>query len=129
MVGGETGLAMRQPATVDVAVKEIVSSEESPYLVTDVVRDTIFTFFAGLPVYVLSDPTGRSFVMQAYSIEINPLTLDTLVGLESVLALPEGWTFKEIILTANLEVPSNGMATVVRDELKNAYQLSVNPII
>lgn len=132
-VGGSSNphaIPMRQPAFLTVPLKDALSPTESAYVVREVERSTVFLCLSGLPVYVLTDPSGREFVMQAYSIEVvKDLTSKTLPSLETTLELPDGWSFKEVVLTKDLEVPSNGLALVIRDELKNAYQMSTNPIV
>ncbi len=97
---------------------------QSPYVGRDVVRDTVFRFRAGSEIHELTDPDGRVYVMQSYSVQIEPtLTIDRLADLGSVLTLPAGWTFSSRTLTADLDVLStDGLATVVQDDLQNTYQ-------
>jgi hypothetical protein len=62
--------------------------------------------------------------MQAYSHAVDPTqTLDGLGGLADRLDLPEGWTFTTCVLDRTLDLLStDGVATIVQDELQNTYQ-------
>ena len=87
--------------------------------------DAEFSFHAGRPVYELTDAEGRVYVMQSYSLEVDPgLSLAGLAELGERLALPEGWSFAERILDAPLTVAtSDGRARVIQDDWRNTYQL------
>ena len=125
-----SSIAMRKPAVLEVPLKELVAPVAASYEIRVVDRSTVFTCLAGLPIYVLSDPSNKQFVMQAYSIEVKKeQTYESLASLGSVLSLPEGWSFEEVVLTQDLEIPSNGVAQVVQDEFKNTYQFSTYPIV
>ena len=65
--------------------------------------------------------------MQSYShIVDDTQTTDSLSGLGSRLALPEGWTFTARVLEDDLFVEDvEGIATIVQDELTNTYQRAV----
>lgn len=121
---GETevfgGVEMRS-----IAVVELDSPDRSPYTDTSVVRDTEFVFDAGSEVYELVAPDGSVYVMQSYSVEVDPgLIRAELATLGERLQLPEGWTFSGRVLDEELVVEDiDGIATVVQDELRNTYQL------
>lgn len=89
-----------------------------------VARKTIFRFVAGREVVQLHDPDGWTYVMQAYCLAVDPtLTADDLAGLGDRLDLPDGWSFSTRTLDARLDMLStDGVATVVQDELENTYQ-------
>lgn len=114
------GIEMRLTATVTVNTDNRV-----PYTETSVQRDTVFSFDAGRDVPVLTAPDGSWYVMQSYSLEVDPeLTLDTLPDIAPRLDLPEGWVFETRTLDENLDVDSiDGVATVIQDDLRNTYQL------
>ncbi len=116
------GLEFRLAATVAVDPAQI---EREPYTTLSVTRDTSFTFDAGTDVFELTDPDGTTYVMQSYSIEVDPdLSYDELAELGERLALPPGWTFRTRVLDDALEVTDvDGIATVVQDDLLNTYQL------
>ncbi len=67
--------------------------------------------------------------MQAYCLAVDPtLTTDDLAGLADRLDLPDGWSFSTRTLDAGLDMLStDGVATVVQDELENTYQ-RVDPV-
>lgn len=94
------------------------------YVHRSVARTTIFRFEAGREVHELHDPDGSTYVMQAYCLAADPnLTIDALAGLGNRLALPDGWSFHTRVLDERLDMLStNGIATVVQDDLENTYQ-------
>lgn len=94
------------------------------YVHRPVARRTIFRFRAGRQVFRLHDPDGATFVMQAYCLSVAPdQTLATLGSLGERLALPDGWSFSTRTLDRDLDMLStDGIATVVQDELENTYQ-------
>jgi hypothetical protein len=116
------GIEMRSIATVDLG--EGVP-DRRPYTEVAVERDTEFGFSEGREIYELSAPDGSVYVMQSYSVEVDPtLTADSLAGLGGRLALPEGWTFTSRVLDEDLVVEDvEGIASVIQDELTNSYQL------
>lgn len=116
------GIEMRSIATVDLG--EGVP-DRRPYTEVAVERDTEFGFSEGREIYELSAPDGSVYVMQSYSVEVDPtLTADSLAGLGDRLALPEGWTFTSRVLDEELVVEDvEGIASVIQDELTNSYQL------
>lgn len=123
---GETrefgGIEMRSIAQVDLGVGV---PDRSPYTETSVERSTQFIFDEGREVYELTAPDGSIYVMQSYSVEIDPaLSLDGLAGLGDGLERPDGWAFEARVLDEEMVVEDiDGIATVVQDELRNTYQL------
>ncbi|NNE74017.1 MAG: alpha/beta fold hydrolase [Acidimicrobiales bacterium] len=122
--GGEIydfgGIEMRSSATVLVN-----PANRAPYSQTSVERDTVFSFFAGREVPILTDPHGNEYVMQSYSLEVDPeLGLADVTEIGGDLGLPPGWTFEARFLDQQLDVvDQDGIATVVQDDLRNTYQL------
>lgn len=96
----------------------------SSYTERHVARETIFRFKAGSPVHELRSPDGTTYVLQAYSLAVDPTqTLADLPALGDRLALPDGWTFTVRTPEVDLDLLStDGIATVVQDELQNTYQ-------
>jgi hypothetical protein len=93
------------------------------YTPNSVARDTIWTYDAGRAIYTLTAPNGDVYVMQSYSQIKDPtLTIRQLPDLGSRLTLPDGWTYGTQTLSEDLEMNSNGMATVVNDDYYNSYQ-------
>lgn len=97
---------------------------QTPYTERSIVRETVFGFDADTEVYELVTPEGTTYVMQAYSQMKDPtLTANVLPDLGGRLDLPEGWAYRIRTLTEPLELLStNGVATVLQDELQNTYQ-------
>ena len=116
------GMAMRSIAIVEL---EASMADRSPFVETSVRRNTEFEFDAGTEVYELTAPDGSVYVMQSWTVEVDPdLTADDLAGLGGRLELPDGWTFTTRVLDQVLVVEDvDGIATVVQDELHNTYQL------
>lgn len=116
---GEIG--MFQAATV--ALGEELPSQ-TPYTERPVARETVFGFDAGSEVYELVAPDGTTYVMQARSqIVDEALEEADLPDLGERLELPEGWAYQVRTLDDPLALRStDGVATVVQDELQNTYQ-------
>ena len=113
-------LEMRLLATLQFPIDQL---NMAAYLPRTVARDTAFTFFAGSEIYELVAPDGAIYVMQSFAQITDPaLTEADLPGLGARLSLPTGWRYQVRVLTAPLEVRSNGAATVVQDDLQNTYQ-------
>jgi hypothetical protein len=115
-------LGMFQAAVIDFGGE---LPNQAPYTERSIVRETVFRFEAGRDVHELVTPDGATYIMQSYSqIKDATLTIDALSSLAERLELPDGWTFRTRTLTEQLEVLStDGVATVVQDELQNTYQL------
>jgi len=80
-------------------------------------------FVAGKPVFILDDPQGTPWVLQAYSQIVDPnLTYDQLAKLGDKLKLPPGWKFRVAVLDRDLTIQAiNGNAWIVQDDLENTY--------
>ena len=63
--------------------------------------------------------------MQSYAQISDPtLMYKDLFNLATELHLPEGWHYSTQTITQDLELNSNGLATVINDDLGNSYQLN-----
>ena len=115
------GIEMRRIARVELGD----APAAVPYVERKVDRGSVFFFDAGKPVWELVSPDGTAYVMQAYCLGVDPtITYESLPALGERLALPEGWTYRERILDAELAVDSTrSVATVLQDELENSYTL------
>jgi hypothetical protein len=99
-------------------------AQAQPYNENRVDRDTTYRFARGNRVFELTGPDGKTYVMQSFSRIVDAdLTFEELADLGDRLSLPEGWSFDSRILDEDLVADSNGVATVIQDELKNTYQL------
>ena len=92
---------------------------------TTVARKSKMRFDKGKPVFILEDPQGRPWVMQAYSLIVDPSqTYESLNDLGSKLKFAEGWKFRVAVLEQDLEIQAvNGIAHIVQDDLGNTYDL------
>ena len=115
------GIEMARQATV-----KLSSMNPAPYTTNTVSRNTVFVFDAGRPVFELTDPEGRHWVMQTWSQVVDPtLSLDDLPGLASRLHLPSGWSYQSRTLTSPLRIDTTTEdAHVTQDDLANSYSLS-----
>ncbi len=114
-------LDMFLAATVDLGKELEVGGT---YLDRRIVRETIFRFKEGAELYELHSPDGWTYVMQAYSLAVDPeQTIASLRDLGARLQLPAGWRFTVRTLDHELDLLStDGVATVTQDELQNTYQ-------
>jgi hypothetical protein len=115
------GISMRLAATIPMERVD----DRAPYREVTVNRGAIWFFDAGKPVYELVAPNGNVYVMQACCTGVDPtISLETLAGLGSRLALPEGWEYRERVLDEELRVDTTEqLATVLQDEFENTYTL------
>ena len=104
--------------------EEVLLSAQGGYSASFVERNTVYYFYKGKSVYILEDPSGKCYIMQSYSQNIDTnLQLEDLKFLGSRLNLPSGWSFRTTILTNDFILESqNGLAELVSDDLENAYQ-------
>jgi len=112
------GLAM-----IEEAVLALGSLSTKPYTVHRVNRTTIFVWNKGRRIYELHRPDGSTWVMQAWSRQIDPtLGLGDLAGLGKRLRLPVGWRYSTVRLKKTLRaVTVNTDAQVLQDDLDNSY--------
>lgn len=93
------------------------------YNTTAVTRHSKQGYNKGTKVYILDDPEGTTWIMQAYSRIIDPtLSYHDLDILDQKLALPAGWKYRTKVLDADLAIGAiNGHARVTQDNLENTY--------
>ncbi|GAT32471.1 hypothetical protein TSACC_2870 [Terrimicrobium sacchariphilum] len=117
------GLEARRLATVDITLPDILRGRSKPYTGNTVNRTTRYVYKAGLPVYELVSPKGDVYVMQSYSLQVDPtLTAADLPNLGKKLKLPKGWQYRVVTPKEDLVLTTSGTATVLQDELLNSYQ-------
>ena len=100
------------------------SSKRLPYTENTVNRESQYVYEPAKNVYELLSPNGRSYIMQSYSVEVDPhLNEEALAGLSSRLTLPKGWQYRVRKLSEPLIVRNTGSkAYVLQDDLRNSYQ-------
>lgn len=108
----------RLPAGVSLA-----SAHMAPYSPLQSHRRSAMTFRAGQPVFILDDPEGTPWVMQAFGQIVNPnLTYATLPSLAQSLRPPLGWRFRVQVLDRDLTISTpRGYNWIVQDEQQNTY--------
>jgi hypothetical protein len=115
------GKRLRDLAAIDVATVGLAP----PPAFTDVRIDrrNTWTWDAGKQVFELVAPTGRVYVMQSYSRQVDPsLAYSDLPGIGPRLGLPAGWRYRVRRPNADLNLVTNGKATITQDALRNTYQ-------
>ncbi len=96
-----------------------------PYVVNTVQRNTVYLFKKGLQVFELTDPSGKVYVMQSYSQQIDPsLSLEMLPDIGPTDQLPEGWSYAARRLTEDLTLTASGMTQIVNDYYRNTFQIN-----
>jgi hypothetical protein len=114
------GLKLTERATIDVGLLDLL---HRPYREQTINRDTVYTFKAGRPVFMLEAADGSRYAMQAYAqIVDKTLTYDDLPKLGAKLKLPSGWRYKSMTPEQDIVLGAQGTATVIQDELENTYQ-------
>jgi haloalkane dehalogenase len=118
------GLQMRRLATVPLKLTSLLGGlRRQPYSEQPVRRTTVYVWDKGREVYELVAPDGRTYVMQSYSLQVDPtLTEAALPTLGTRLQLPEGWCYRARRLEEEWALQVDGEARVVQDELENSYQ-------
>jgi len=114
------GLEMYLDATVQLA-----NLSRTPYVEHQVARSTVFHYRAGRRISELVAPTGKTYVMQSWSQQVDPaLTLAQLPQLGQLLHLPAGWRYQTRLLHAPLVVSTvTHPAVVLQDDLQDSYSL------
>ena len=101
----------------------LTSAHMNPYSPLQSHRKSSMTFEKGKPIFILDDPQGTPWVMQAFGQIIDPkLTYDSLKDLGAKLKPPAGWKFRVAVLDRNLTISTpRGYNWIVQDELQNTY--------
>ena len=117
-------MQMRPLATVPLKLTSVLGGiHRHPYSEQPVLRTTVYVYDTGRQVYELVAPDGTTYVMQSYSLQIDPtLTEAVLPRLGERLNLPEGWRYRARHLDHEWTLGVEGEARVVQDELENSYQ-------
>lgn len=118
------GLQMRRLATVPLSLGSLLGGlRRHPYTEQPVHRTTVYVWDQGREVYELVAPDGTTYVMQSYSLAVDPnLTEAGLPALGARLQLPDGWHYRVRRLEEEWTLRVDGEARVVQDELENSYQ-------
>jgi hypothetical protein len=101
----------------------LTSAHMTPYAPLQSHRKSSMTFEKGKPVFILDDPEGTPWVMQAFGqIVDKTLTYDTLKDLGSKIKPPAGWKFRVAVPDKDLTISTpQGYNWIVQDELQNTY--------
>jgi haloalkane dehalogenase len=118
------GLQMRRLATVPLSLRSLLGGlRRHPYTEQAVRRTTVYGWDQGREVYELVAPDGTTYVMQSYSLSVDPtLTEAGLPTLGARLQLPDGWRYRVRRLETEWTLAVEGEAQVLQDELENSYQ-------
>jgi len=96
------------------------------YIKTYVKRTSQMQWNKGKEAFILTDPSGSPYVMQAAAQIVDQnLTYKDLTTLGDKLQMPAGWKYQTKILPQDLIVKpySNGTAIITQDSLGNSYDL------
>ncbi|CZG25903.1 hypothetical protein [Legionella pneumophila] len=116
-----SGIPMREAGILHLSLMDLFKNK--PYQSHVVDRKTTWVYQADKPVFELIDPNGQVFVMQSYSVQKYPQTMNTLTQLGAKLQLPKGWKFKTGVLNKPETIQAvNNKAVVVQDNFLNTYQ-------
>lgn len=101
----------------------LASAHMAPYTPLQSHRKSSMSFKKGQPVFILDDPQGTPWVMQAFGQLVDTtLTYDTLKDLGAKLKPAPGWKFRVAVLDKDLTVSTpKGYNWIVQDELQNTY--------
>lgn len=118
------GLQMRRLATVRLSPAALLGDRKrQTYTENAVRRTTVYVYDQGSEVYELIAPDGTHYVMQSYSLMVDPtLTEADLPALGTRLQLPAGWRYQARRLPEEWVLRVDGEARIVQDELENSYQ-------
>jgi hypothetical protein len=118
------GLQMRRMATVRIPLRRMIGGvKRSPYAENVVERTTTYVYERGRVVYELAAPDGATYVMQSFSLQVDPtLSESRLESLGDRLRLPEGWRYQVRKLDADWSVRADGAAYLIQDDFENSYQ-------
>lgn len=123
------GLTLREAGVLKLSLLDIYNAG-TPYKNHSVARNTTWVYQKGKPVYELINSKGEVFVMQSYSVQYKPQSLESLNTLGTMLKLPQGWVFKSGIINQDEEVIAiNNLATVVQDDYSNTYQQATHDLL
>lgn len=115
-------ITMSERATLELGLLQ-AKSGGTRYKPTEVKRETTWIFKAGAPVFELTDPDGKIYIMQSYAQIVDPaLSVESLGTLGTRLKLPKGWHYANRILESEYRLVTTGTAYVIQDEYENTYQ-------
>lgn len=117
-------LQMRRMATVQIPLVRVPGRlKRKPYTENIVQRTTIYVYNRGREVYELVTPEGTTYIMQSYSLSVDPtLNEEGLRTLGSRLHLPAGWHYRVRQLEQECDLRVNGQTHVIQDDFENSYQ-------
>jgi len=119
------GLEMRLAGILKLPLEDMLRPPK-PYQQLTVERHTTWVYLAGQPVFQLIDDGGNVYFMQSYSLEKDTdQTAASLTELGSRLKLPDGWSYRSVVLKADYNLTAaDNKAVVTQDDLLNTYQLA-----
>jgi hypothetical protein len=103
--------------------KEFGKKGSTAYNPTTVHRASTQGYAKGQTIFILDDPDGTPWIMQAYSKIVDPnLIYDDLKTLDKKLKLAPGWKYRVKVLDQDLGIGAiDGVARIVQDDLEDTY--------
>jgi hypothetical protein len=99
--------------------------ETTPYAPMTIARKSGVGWNKGTTVLLLDDAEGNTWIMKGFQLGLKPnYTYEEFVaaGASNFKKLPSGWKFRIKTLDRDfIEVPENGVATIMSDEFFNVY--------
>ncbi len=101
----------------------LATAHMNPYQPLQSHRRSSMTFEKGKPVFILDDPEGTPWVMQAFGQLVDrTLTYEGLKDLAAKLKPPAGWKYRVAVIDRDLTISTpRGYNWIVQDELQNTY--------
>ena len=119
----------------------VTPSSGGAYTISEVSRNSIFTYYTGTTIYLLIDFNNSLnttygftiYIMQSYTTQIYPVTSNNLTELSTVLddikivgngnTIPNNFIYSYLVLPKNitLQAVSVGTAYLLQDGLNNSY--------
>jgi hypothetical protein len=115
------GKRLRDVATID--LETVGLAPPPPFTDVRITRRNTWAWDAGKKVFELVAPSGRVYIMQSYSRQVDPsLRYSDLPEIGPRLGLPAGWTYRVRRPAEKLVLITNGTATITQDALHDTYQ-------
>jgi hypothetical protein len=97
----------------------------SPYKPGTIARKSQLGWNKGTVAVLIDDAAGNTWIMKGFQLGLKPkFTYEGFVGAaaSNFKELPSGWKVRTVTLDRDLiEVPENGVATIMADEFFNVY--------
>lgn len=105
--------------------KKLNVNKVTPYEPFTIARKSAVNWNKGTTIMVIDDADGNTWIMKGFELGMHPeRSYDEFMAAGPAIfkKLPDGWKARIVTLEQdNLEVPENGVATIMADEFFNVY--------